>query len=115
MSLIADILSGVFLAAGAAFVLVGSFGLWRLPDFYTRLHAAGITDTLGLSLMLIGMMFLGGWTLVTVKLVFILLLILLTGPTATHAVANAAFAVGLRPLGVPVEDLPAADRQEGRR
>ena len=106
MGLIADIMAGLFLAAGAIFVLIGSFGLWRLPDFYTRLHAAGITDTLGLSLMLVGMMFLAGWTLVTVKLLFILVLILLTSPTATHAVANAAYTVGLRPLGVPEGDLP---------
>ena len=113
MSLIADILAGVFFAAGAAFVLIGSFGLWRLPDFYTRLHAAGITDTLGLSLMLVGMMFLGGWTLVTVKLLFILILILLTSPTATHAVANAAYTVGLRPFGVPAEDLSASERRDG--
>lgn len=106
MSLLADILAGVFLAAGTVFVLIGSFGLWRLPDFYTRLHAAGITDTLGLSLMVVGMMFVAGWTLVTVKLLFILLLILLTSPTATHAVANAAYTVGLRPFGVPQQDLP---------
>lgn len=106
MTVLSHVLAGVFLAAGAVFVLIGSFGLWRLPDFYTRLHAAGITDTLGLSLMLVGMMFLGGWTLVTVKLVFILLLILLTSPTATHAVANAAYTVGLRPFGVPPQDLP---------
>ena len=109
MTLIAHILAGAFLAAGAIFVLIGSFGLWRLPDFYTRLHAAGITDTLGLSLLLVGMMFLAGWTLVTVKLIFILLLILLTSPTATHAVANAAYTVGLRPFGVPAEDLPEKD------
>lgn len=110
MTLVAAILAGVLFAAGAAFVLIGSFGLWRLPDFYTRLHAAGITDTLGVSLMLVGMMVLAGWTLVSVKLLFILLLILLTSPTATHAVANAAFTVGLRPFGVPAEDLPEQER-----
>ena len=110
MTVIAGVLAAAFLAVGAVFVLIGSFGLWRLPDFYTRLHAAGITDTLGLSLMLVGMMFLGGWTLVTVKLVFILLLILLTSPTATHAVANAAYTVGLRPFGVPPQDLPEQER-----
>lgn len=106
MTVVANILASLFLVTGATFVLIGSFGLWRLPDFYTRLHAAGITDTLGLSLMLIGMMFLAGLTLVTAKLVFIFLLVLLTSPTATHAVANAALTVGLRPLGVPAEDLP---------
>jgi multicomponent Na+:H+ antiporter subunit G len=110
MSLVADTLASLFFAAGAAFVLIGSFGIWRLPDFYTRLHAAGITDTLGLSLMLVGMMFLAGWTLVTVKLIFIFLLILMTSPTATHAVANAAHTVGLRPFGVPAEDLPEKER-----
>lgn len=110
IALVADILSGLFLAAGAAFVLIGSFGLWRLPDFYTRLHAAGITDTLGLALMLVGMMFIAGWTLVTVKLLFILVLILVTSPAATHAVANAAHTVGLRPLGVPEGDLPEKER-----
>lgn len=110
MGLVAEILAGVFLASGAAFVLIGSFGLWRLPDFYTRLHAAGITDTLGLGLMLVGMMFLAGWTLVIVKLLFVLVLILLTSPAATHAVANAAYTVGLRPLGVPAEDLREKER-----
>lgn len=110
MELLAGILAGVFLLAGAAFVLIGCLGLWRLPDFYTRLHAAGITDTLGLSLMLIGMMVLAGWTLVTVKLLFVLVLILVTSPAATHAVANAAYTVGLRPFGVPPEDLPEKER-----
>ncbi len=110
MSVIIDILAGAFLALGTVSVLIGSFGIWRLPDFYTRLHAAGITDTSGLALMLIGMMLLAGWTLVTVKLLFVLLLILLTSPTATHALANAAYTVGLRPLGVPEQDLPEKER-----
>lgn len=105
-----QIAAGVFLGIGAVFVLIGTLGLLRLPDFYTRLHAAGITDTLGLSIMLIGMMFLGGLTLVSVKLFFILLLILLTSPTATHAVANAAHTVGLRPFGVPEDDLRKQER-----
>lgn len=110
MGIVAEIVAGLFLIAGACFVLIGSFGLWRLPDFYTRLHAAGITDTLGLALMLIGMMFLAGWTLVTVKLLFVLALVLVTSPAATHAAANAAWTAGLRPLGVPAEDLPEKER-----
>jgi len=110
MNLVIEVAAGAFLALGTVSVLIGSFGIWRLPDFYTRLHAAGITDTAGLSLMLIGMMLLAGWTLVTVKLLFVLLLILLTSPTATHALANAAYTVGLRPLGVPHEDLPEKER-----
>lgn len=113
MTLVIDILAGGFLALGTAAVLIGSFGIWRLPDFYTRLHAASITDTAGLVLLLVGMMLMAGWTLVTVKLLFVLLLILLTSPTATHALANAAYTVGLRPLGVPEQDL--AEQEHARK
>jgi multicomponent Na+:H+ antiporter subunit G len=92
-----DILSGVLLLGGGAFVLIGGIGLLRLPDFYTRLHAAGITDTMGAGLIILGMMVTGGLSLVTVKLVLLGALIFLTSPTATHAIANAAFTAGLEP------------------
>ncbi len=92
-----DILSGVALLGGGAFVIIGGIGLLRLPDFYTRLHAAGITDTLGAGLIILGMMVAGGLGLVTVKLVLLGALIFLTSPTATHAIANAAFTAGLEP------------------
>ena len=55
----------VLIVAGSMFVLVGGIGLIRLPDFYTRIHAAGITDTMGAWLILIGLMFSSGWSLVT--------------------------------------------------
>ncbi len=92
-----DILSWVLLLGGGAFVLIGGIGLLRLPDFYTRLHAAGMTDTLGAGLIILGMMVAGGLSLVTVKLVLLGALIFMTSPTATHAIANAAFAAGLEP------------------
>ena len=92
-----DILSGVLLLGGGAFVLIGGIGLLRLPDFYTRLHAAGLTDTMGAGLIILGMMVAGGLSLVTVKLVLLGALIFLTSPTATHAIANAAFTAGLEP------------------
>jgi len=93
------------LAAGSVFVLIGAFGLIRLPDFYTRLHAAGITDTLGAELILLGLMFQAGLSLVTVKLILISLFIFFTSPTATHAVANAARVMGLKPMLIPDKDL----------
>lgn len=105
MDLIADIISIVFLTAGSIFVLIGAFGLVRLPDFYTRMHAAGITDTLGAELLLLGMMFQAGLSLVTVKLILISLFIFFTSPTSTHAVANAARVMGLKPMLVPEQDL----------
>ena len=104
IALAQDIVSGALLLTGAAFVLIGTLGLLRLPDFYTRLHGAGITDTLGAELMLIGMMVQAGFSLVTVKLFLISLFVFFTSPTATHAVANAARVTGLRPALVPDED-----------
>ena len=102
-------ISAGLLAAGSIFVLIGAFGLIRLPDFYTRLHAAGITDTLGAELILLGLMFQAGLSLVTVKLILISLFIFFTSPTATHAVANAARVMGLKPLLVPDKDLENAE------
>tara|TARA_B100001027_G_C16253705_1_gene325775 strand:+ start:491 stop:829 length:339 start_codon:yes stop_codon:yes gene_type:complete len=105
IELILDLISAGLLAAGSIFVLIGAFGLIRLPDFYTRLHAAGITDTLGAELILLGLMFQAGLSLVTVKLILISLFIFFTSPTATHAVANAARVMGLKPMLVPDKDL----------
>ena len=94
---VVDIISWACLVLGAIFCVIGGLGLLRLPDFYSRMHGGGITDTLGAGLILVGLMVLGGWSLITVKLILILLFLLLTSPTGTHAVARAAFASGLRP------------------
>ena len=109
IELILNLISAGLLAAGSIFVLIGAFGLVRLPDFYTRLHAAGITDTLGAELILLGLMFQAGLSLVTVKLILISLFIFFTSPTATHAVANAARVMGLKPTLVPDNDLENAE------
>lgn len=98
MSFLADLICGIFLLAGAAFVVIGNVGLVRLPDFYTRLHAAGITDTLGAGLILIGLCFLGGFSLVTIKLMFIIGFLLITSPTASHALAKSAQHGKLEPM-----------------
>ena len=109
IELILNLISAGLLAAGSIFVLIGAFGLVRLPDFYTRLHAAGITDTLGAELILLGLMFQAGLSLVTVKLILLSLFIFFTSPTATHAVANAARVMGLKPMLVPDKDLENAE------
>lgn len=98
MSGLVDILSWACLVAGAAFSVIGSVGLIRMPDFYTRVHAASVTDTAGAGLLLAGMMLQAGFTLVTVKLIIIGLLILFTSPTATHALCKAALTRGLKPV-----------------
>ena len=82
---------------GAFFLLVGSIGLIRLPDFYTRNHATGKSDTLGIMLVIVGLMFIEGFSLNSAKLFFILIFVFLTNPTGTHALANAALNSGLKP------------------
>ena len=99
-----DILSWICLVAGGALCAIGALGLVRMPDFYTRMHAASITDTVGAALMLCGMLLQAGYSLVSVKLLMIGLLLLFTSPTATHALAKAARARGLEPLLAPGED-----------
>ncbi len=100
--MIVDILSWICLILGSIFCIIGGLGLLRLPDFYSRMHGGGITDTLGASLVLVGLMLQGGLTEVTVKLVMILVVLLITSPTSTHAVGKAAFTSGLKPfLGDP--------------
>jgi len=98
MDMLIDILSGVFLAGGAFFCLLGGIGLIRMPDFYTRMHAASVTETLGAGLILLGLILHAGLTLVAAKLVIMGLLILLASPTASHALAKAALMSGLKPL-----------------
>ena len=106
MSVAIDIASWVLLVAGGVFCVVGGIGLLRMPDFYTRVHAASVTDTLGVGFMLLGLMLQAGLTLITVKLVIIGLLIFFTSPAATHALAKAALGRGLEPL-LDKEDAPS--------
>lgn len=97
-ALVAEALSWAFLMAGSVFLLIGGLGLIRLPDFYTRIHAAGITDTMGAWLILIGLMFSAGWTLISVKLLMLLFFLAVTSPLASHALAKAAFLRGLEQM-----------------
>ena len=85
------------MTAGLVFVLAGAIGVIRMPDFYTRMHAAGVTDTLGAELIVLGLMLQSGLTLTTVKLALVGLLLFLTSPTSTHATANAAHKAKLKP------------------
>jgi multicomponent Na+:H+ antiporter subunit G len=90
MNSLIDILSFILLSAGGFFMLTGAIGLLRMPSFCTRLHAAGVTDAMGLPLILLGLMLQSGISLVTVKLLLLAIFMLLTSPTACHALAKAA-------------------------
>ncbi|MFK7897095.1 MAG: monovalent cation/H(+) antiporter subunit G [Myxococcota bacterium] len=95
MELIREIAVWAFLVAGSVFCVIGAFGVIRMPDFYTRTHAASITDTLGATLILLGLAIYSGPNLVTVKLLVVLLCIYITSPTAGHALVKAAYSRGL--------------------
>lgn len=91
-------LSWLCIAVGSFFVLVAGLGLLRMPDVFTRMHAGGMVDTAGAGLILVGMMLAGGFSLISAKLLIILLVILFTGPIATHALAQAALHAGVDPV-----------------
>ena len=97
MNIVFDIATALCLFAGTAFIIIGGVGLIRLPDFFTRLHAAGCGETLGAWLVLLGLLFQSGWSLISIKLIMIFVLLVLTGPTATHALAKSALHGGLKP------------------
>lgn len=93
-----DVLSWISLTAGGLFCIIGGIGMLRMPDFYTRLHAASVIETLGGGLILFGLLLQAGFTLVAVKLIIVGLLVFFASPTATHALAKAAMERGLKPL-----------------
>ena len=97
LAFLLDIASWVLLSTGGAFVFIGGLGALRMPDLYTRMHAASVTDTIGPALIIGGIILQAGLTLASVKLVAILLFLLITGPTASNALASASLLAGNRP------------------
>lgn len=95
--MILDTLSWICLLLGSLVGIIGGIGLHRFPDFYTRLHAAGTTDTLCAALFLLGLAFQAGISLASFKLFLIFTFIFFTSPTASHSLANAAMLGGLKP------------------
>ncbi len=119
VDIIIETLSWVFILSGAGFVVVGAFGILRLPGFWSRLHAASVSESAGVILLVIGMCLQAGATLITVKLLIIGVFLFITGPTSTHAIANAALVTGLRPVegkglvGVEPEPLVSDEGDNG--
>ena len=98
MALGLDILSWLLLLAGGFFVVVGAAGVLRFPDVYTRMHAAGVTDTLGADLILVGLLLQVPDWITGVKLLLIVLFFVMPSPVATHCVAFAAYTGREAPL-----------------
>ena len=91
MEYLSEIFSWIFILLGSLLILIGSIGLIRLPDFWSRLHGASITDTGGVLFLLIGMMIQAGSIWIFLKLVAIGIFLFISSPTASHAIANAAY------------------------
>ncbi|MDJ0741581.1 MAG: monovalent cation/H(+) antiporter subunit G [Gammaproteobacteria bacterium] len=98
MSLLVELLSGALLLVGGVLCVTGGIGLVRLPDFFSRVHASGLTETLAAPLLLCGLMLRMDWSLDLLKVLLILAFILATNPTASHSMAKAALHGGRRPL-----------------
>jgi len=113
MALAFDVLSWIFLLAGSFFAVVGGIGVIRMPDLFTRLHAAGVTDTGGAGLILVGLMLQGGLTLVTAKLLLVLGFMWFSSPVSTYALARAALAGGEEPFWAEDLELPPTARIPG--
>lgn len=99
--MIVDLLTGLFVSLGCFLGIIGGLGMHRFGDFYARLHAVGITDTLCSFLVLLGLSLQSGLSFVTVKLIFIFMFLFFTSPTASFSLGNNAWRWGLRPKGTP--------------
>ncbi len=98
MSNLINIISGVFIITGALAIIIGLLGVYRMPDFFTRLHAASVIDTMGTMFITVGLILYSGFNLVSVKLLLIMIFILITTPAAAHALAKSALHGGLKPV-----------------
>lgn len=100
MSLFVGLLSDLCLLLGGLLCLTGGVGLLRLPDFYTRLHAASVTESLVVTFLILGVILDTGWSLDTIKLLSIIVIMLVASPSITHALCRAAAHGGQKPAGL---------------
>ncbi len=105
-----EVASWILIVPGALFCVIGGIGMVRMPEFYTRMHASGIIDTLGAAFLLVGLMLQPADWNATLKLAVILFFLTITVPTAAHAVIHAAHASGYEPKLAEGADEEAAER-----
>ncbi len=115
------LVSWLLIATGCVFIVAGAIGLTRMPDLYTRLHAASVTDTGGAIFIVLGLLiqalFVFDSPMAAIKVVLILFFTLFTAPTASHALAKTALLSGQVPLdekGDPILDSPETAQKLAR-
>ncbi|MCC6982555.1 MAG: monovalent cation/H(+) antiporter subunit G [Bauldia sp.] len=113
LDLFRDLVAAALIIGGGFFVILGALGINRMPDVFTRLHAVSLSDTIGASLILLGLAVESGWNLVTARLVILVLFLLFAGPMATHAVIRAALHAKLKPLGADESAEPGSAVEKG--
>lgn len=95
---ISEWISLILVGCGGVLMVIGAVGMLRLPDFYSRIHAAGVTETLAALLIVLGLLIQAGFSQMSAKLLLILLFLWFSSPTAAHALAKAAWQAGVKPL-----------------
>ena len=89
-----QILSCVFLGLGLIFIGIAAIGVWKLPDFYSRLHASGIGETLGLLLFGAGLAVNNGLSPATLKILLVIIAVAVATPIGTHTIGRTAYRSG---------------------
>ena len=112
MTLLIEFISWILMLSGSIMLVIGAIGLVRLPDVFARMHAAGIIDTMGAGALLLGLMFQTSLSIVTIKLGLIIIFIIFTSPTATHALARASLHGGISPQ-VEGESIKSFNKDQG--
>jgi multicomponent Na+:H+ antiporter subunit G len=98
MGLVLDVGSWAAILVGLFFMIVGTVGVLRMPDVFTRLHAAGMTDTMGAGFLILGMCLQAGLSLLTLRLLIVYAFLMVTSPIGTHALARAALGGDIVPV-----------------
>ena len=112
MAMLVDLLSGLFITLGVIALLIGSLGLVRLPDLFSRTHAVGMMDTAGVGFIILGLIVHEGLTLISFKLALVGIFLFFTSPISTHAVVQGAFRGGLRPVTHDPQDKGVSNKDE---
>lgn len=94
-------LSWACVLGGLFFILVGTFGVLRMPDVFTRIHAAGMTDTMGAGFLILGICLQTGLSLLTLRFALVYAFLLFTSPIASHSLARAALLGKVEPYRAP--------------